>query len=108
MEAHQKKSKILQFFRQGEMNTLLKACHLGLEQALEVFKVCSMWLLAVQQTTIMQVQNVFSSSDVIQMQQYAQKEHQEILDLISCLSDETYSDTTSTVCTISLRSDPNK
>ncbi|KAJ6526167.1 hypothetical protein DFH09DRAFT_1286013 [Mycena vulgaris] len=39
VEAQQEKSRIMQFFRQGEMGILLKACHHGLEQALEVFGV---------------------------------------------------------------------
>ncbi|KAJ6552301.1 hypothetical protein DFH09DRAFT_1086079 [Mycena vulgaris] len=39
VEAQQEKSRIKQFFQQGEMSTLLKTCYLGLEEALEVFKV---------------------------------------------------------------------
>jgi hypothetical protein len=39
VEAQQDGSKIKYLFRQGEMNTLLKACHTGLDTALEVFKV---------------------------------------------------------------------
>jgi hypothetical protein len=39
VEAQQESSRIKQFFRQGEMNTLLKGCHVGLEEALKVFKV---------------------------------------------------------------------
>ncbi|KAJ6572539.1 hypothetical protein DFH09DRAFT_1277443 [Mycena vulgaris] len=38
-EAQQEKSRIKQFFRQGEMSTLLRGCNTGLAQALEVFKV---------------------------------------------------------------------
>ncbi|KAJ7019755.1 hypothetical protein C8F04DRAFT_1275899 [Mycena alexandri] len=37
--AHQKGNRIKQFFRQSEMNALLKDCHSGLDQAMEVFKV---------------------------------------------------------------------
>ncbi|KAJ7447707.1 hypothetical protein FB451DRAFT_1535937 [Mycena latifolia] len=66
VEAEQEKSKIKQFFRQGEMRTLLKACHTGLAQGLEVAAVLS---------------------DRTAMQQYAQKMHQEVLELISTLSD---------------------
>jgi hypothetical protein len=36
----QQGSKIKSFFRQGEINTLLKDCHSGLDQALQVFKAC--------------------------------------------------------------------
>ncbi|KAJ7448540.1 hypothetical protein FB451DRAFT_1187684 [Mycena latifolia] len=71
VEAEQEKSKIKQFFRQGEMKTLLKACHMGLEQAFEVFKV--------QGTTVLR--------DVAAMQQHAQKTHEEVLELISALSE---------------------
>ncbi|KAJ7482550.1 hypothetical protein FB451DRAFT_1393887 [Mycena latifolia] len=71
VEAEQEKSKIKQFFRQGEMRTLLKACHTGLEQALEVFKIEGAKVLR----------------DVIDMQEYAQKTHQEVLELISALSE---------------------
>ncbi|KAJ6572415.1 hypothetical protein DFH09DRAFT_1079622 [Mycena vulgaris] len=39
-EAKQEQSRIKQFFRQGEMTTLLESCRLGLEQALEMFKQC--------------------------------------------------------------------
>ncbi|KAJ7451287.1 hypothetical protein FB451DRAFT_1374359 [Mycena latifolia] len=51
------------------MRTLLKACHTGLAQGLEVFKVAAVL------------------SDRTAMQQYAQKMHQEVLELISTLSD---------------------
>jgi hypothetical protein len=39
VEAQQDKSKIKHFFRQGEMNTLLKDCKMGLQEGLDVFKV---------------------------------------------------------------------
>ncbi|KAJ6570844.1 hypothetical protein DFH09DRAFT_1079827 [Mycena vulgaris] len=80
VEAQQEKSRIMQFFRQGKMSTLLKGCHLGLEEALKAFK----------------VQNIYLSSDVAQMQDNAQKRHQEILEMISALSDGISSDKTST------------
>ncbi|KAJ6490549.1 hypothetical protein DFH09DRAFT_1377297, partial [Mycena vulgaris] len=79
VEAQQETSKIVQFFRQGEMSTLLKGCCLGLEEAFEAFK----------------VQRIHLSSDVTQMQEYAEKTHQEILEMISALSDGTRSDRTS-------------
>jgi hypothetical protein len=44
IEAQQEKSRIKQFFRQGEMSTLLKDCKNGLNQALEVFEVNLIWL----------------------------------------------------------------
>jgi hypothetical protein len=39
-EAQQDGSKIKYLFRQSEMNTLLKDCQSGLEEASEVLKVC--------------------------------------------------------------------
>ncbi|KAJ6580568.1 hypothetical protein DFH09DRAFT_1309885 [Mycena vulgaris] len=70
VEAQQEQSRIKQFFRQGEMNTLLKACNLGLDQALEVFK----------------VQGAHILGDITAMQEYAQKTHQEcvILQVLPC------------------------
>ncbi|KAJ6586328.1 hypothetical protein DFH09DRAFT_1432145 [Mycena vulgaris] len=81
VEAQQEKSRIMHFFRQGEMSVLLKGCHLGLEQALEVFK----------------VQDANLSRDVSNMQEYASKTHQEVLDLISSLLDGRSSDSASSI-----------
>ncbi|KAJ7482690.1 hypothetical protein FB451DRAFT_1442265 [Mycena latifolia] len=69
IEAEGEKSIIKQFFRQGEMRTLLKGCHTGLEQALEV-------------------EGVTVLSNVADMQQHAQRTHQEVLELISAVSEE--------------------
>ncbi|KAJ7482583.1 hypothetical protein FB451DRAFT_1442029 [Mycena latifolia] len=80
VEAEQEKSKIKQFFRQGEMRTLLKACHAGLEQALDVFK----------------IQDVTVLRNMADMQEHAQKMHQEVLELISSLS-EGFSDSGSSI-----------
>ncbi|KAJ7486532.1 P-loop containing nucleoside triphosphate hydrolase protein [Mycena latifolia] len=63
------------------MRTLLKACHTGLEQALEVFKV--------QGATVL--------SEVADMRQHAQKTHQEVLELISALSEEASSNSGSSI-----------
>ncbi|KAJ7482611.1 hypothetical protein FB451DRAFT_1442075 [Mycena latifolia] len=81
IEAEPEKSKIQQFFRQGEMRSLLKACHAGLEQALEIFKV--------QGGTVL--------SEVADMRQHAQKTHQEVLELISTLSEEASSNSGSSI-----------
>ncbi|KAJ7433649.1 hypothetical protein FB451DRAFT_1471936, partial [Mycena latifolia] len=81
VEAEQEKSKIKQFFRQGEMKTLLKACHTGLEQTLEVFKV--------QGATVL--------SEVADMRQHSQKTHQAVLELISALSEEASSKSGSSI-----------
>ncbi|KAJ7461948.1 hypothetical protein FB451DRAFT_1139985 [Mycena latifolia] len=71
IEAEQEKSRIKHFFRQGEMKTLLKACHTGLEQALEMFK----------------IQGAKVLSDMVEMQEHAQKTHKEVQELLSALSD---------------------
>jgi hypothetical protein len=39
VEAHQSSSKVKQFFRQGEMSTLLRNCKNGLKEGLDFFKV---------------------------------------------------------------------
>ncbi|KAJ7446584.1 hypothetical protein FB451DRAFT_1148432 [Mycena latifolia] len=91
VETQQEKSRIKQFFRRGEMTTLLKGCHLGLEQALEAFK----------------IQGVEVLTDVTEMQQNAKKTHQEVLDLISTLSDGGSSDGGSSVISRVLSSSQN-
>ncbi|KAJ6600281.1 P-loop containing nucleoside triphosphate hydrolase protein [Mycena vulgaris] len=76
VEAQQDKSKIRQFFRQGEMSKLLKACNMGLQEALDLFKVHNMNFL----------------NDIGGMKKFAQEKHQEVLALIDALSDGTASD----------------
>ncbi|KAJ7482600.1 P-loop containing nucleoside triphosphate hydrolase protein, partial [Mycena latifolia] len=63
------------------MRTLLKACHTGLEQAFEGFKV--------QSATVL--------SEVADMRQHAQKTHQEVLELISALSEDASSKSGSSI-----------
>ncbi|KAJ6563944.1 hypothetical protein B0H19DRAFT_1067550 [Mycena capillaripes] len=67
VEAQQERSRIKQFFRQGEMNALLKECNTELQQALDLFH------------------------------EYVQNRHREVLELISSLSDADSSDGTSTI-----------
>ncbi|KAJ7783997.1 hypothetical protein DFH07DRAFT_997497 [Mycena maculata] len=76
IEAQQDKSRIRRFFRQGEMSTLLRECNAGLQKALEVFTVGETSLI----------------SDIKDFQQYAEEKHQEVLQLIACLSDGASSD----------------
>jgi hypothetical protein len=40
VEAQQKGNKVKNFFRQGELGTLLKDCQAGLQQCFEFFQVC--------------------------------------------------------------------
>ncbi|KAJ7457771.1 hypothetical protein FB451DRAFT_1372421 [Mycena latifolia] len=81
VEAQQEKSKIKQFFRQGEMRALLRDCQMGLEHAFEVFK----------------IQGAILLSDMAEMQKHAQKMHEEVLEMISALSNGGTSDTGSTI-----------
>ncbi|KAJ7174995.1 hypothetical protein C8R43DRAFT_943269 [Mycena crocata] len=62
VEAQQDKIRIRQFFRQSELSTLFKACTSGLKDALHVFK------------------------------KYAEEKHQEVLQMIEALSENTTSD----------------
>ncbi|KAJ6540784.1 hypothetical protein DFH09DRAFT_1395812 [Mycena vulgaris] len=76
VEAQQDKSKIRRFFRQGEMGKLLKDCNMGLQEALDLFKVHKMNFL----------------NEIGDMQRFAEARHQEVLELISTFSDGTTSD----------------
>ncbi|KAJ6592261.1 hypothetical protein DFH09DRAFT_1073324 [Mycena vulgaris] len=76
VEAQQDKSKIRRFFRQGEMSKLLKDCNLGLQEALDHFK----------------LQDINLLSEVVVMQKFAEDRHKEILELIEAFSDGTASD----------------
>ncbi|KAJ7085619.1 hypothetical protein C8R43DRAFT_1174329 [Mycena crocata] len=82
VEAQQDKSKIRQFFRPGEVRTLLKACHTGLREALEGFKVL------VFNSVKDQVQDVNQHTTLMDIQRYAEDRHQEVLQLIEGLSDD--------------------
>ncbi|KAJ7148460.1 hypothetical protein C8R43DRAFT_952566 [Mycena crocata] len=76
VEAQQDKSKIRQFFRQGEMKILLKACTDGLQNALDVFK----------------VQHGSLPTEIADKNKYAEDRHQEVLRLIEALSDDSVSE----------------
>ncbi|KAJ7131299.1 hypothetical protein C8R44DRAFT_731537 [Mycena epipterygia] len=73
-------NKIKHFFRQSQMNTLLKECQAGLYQGLEVFKVKTA---------------VIVLADTMSIQKKTENMHQELLELISILSSETISDRSS-------------
>ncbi|KAJ6603330.1 hypothetical protein DFH09DRAFT_1068498 [Mycena vulgaris] len=82
VEAQQNGNKIKQFFRQAEMNTLLRKCRAGLQQAVDVFRIGAA-------PTIL--------SDITEMQQTTQDMHNELLELISMESDGINSDRSSSV-----------
>jgi hypothetical protein len=49
VEAQQKNGKVKNFFRQGEMSTLLKECKAGLQQGFDLFQVGDAFGLSVAQ-----------------------------------------------------------
>ncbi|KAJ7137053.1 hypothetical protein C8R44DRAFT_948811 [Mycena epipterygia] len=77
IEAQQDGNKIKHFFRQNEMNTLLRECHTGVQQALEVFKI---------ETGVILWGNIAS------IQKQTEDMHQQLLEVISNVSDGTTSD----------------
>jgi hypothetical protein len=87
IKAQQDRNKIKQLFCNSEMNTLLKDCHAGLNQALEVFKVwaicsCSCGRLI----TYLQINTgtaIFNNND---MRNTAEIMHKELLQLIPTIS----------------------
>ncbi|KAJ7018450.1 hypothetical protein C8F04DRAFT_1328146, partial [Mycena alexandri] len=80
VEGQQEGSKMKSLFRHSEMNTLLKDCQKGLHDAFTIFKVESRFDLL---------------SDISERQKNAENMHDELLELISGLSDETRSDASS-------------
>ncbi|KAJ6535861.1 hypothetical protein DFH09DRAFT_1402643 [Mycena vulgaris] len=72
------------FFRQGEMSKLLKECNLGLQEALDHFKV--KWF------DISYLQDINLLNEVGIMQKFAEDRHHEVLGLIDAFSDGTTSD----------------
>ncbi|KAJ7445334.1 hypothetical protein FB451DRAFT_1433443 [Mycena latifolia] len=82
VEAQQDGNKLKYFFRQSEMNQLLANCKTGLEQALDVFKVDGLASI---------------SADIVEMRNNAQKQHEQLLELISSLSDTATSEKSSSI-----------
>ncbi|KAJ7839687.1 hypothetical protein B0H14DRAFT_3697416 [Mycena olivaceomarginata] len=76
IEAHQKGSKIRAFFHKSESSVLLRECKIGLQQGLEFF----------------QTESAMISSSLADMKKDAQKRHQEVLDMIETLSENTVSE----------------
>ncbi|KAF7332974.1 ATPase-AAA-core domain-containing protein [Mycena venus] len=79
-ESQQEGNRIKQFFRQSEMNTLLKECRAGLQEALDMFKIDS---------------GAIVLDSVDEMKSKTETMHREILELISTLSDGTVSESSS-------------
>ncbi|KAJ7032087.1 P-loop containing nucleoside triphosphate hydrolase protein [Mycena alexandri] len=71
VEAQQSGSKVKKFFRQGELNALLKNCKAGLQQGLAFFQIRTA-------TDVL--------ADAREMQDQAQLRHQEVLNLVETMS----------------------
>ncbi|KAF7364632.1 hypothetical protein MVEN_00332500 [Mycena venus] len=82
LETQQDGNRIKNLFRTGELNTLLKECRAGLQQAMEVFKIES---------------GASISTDVSIMRKTTVQLHQELLEMIASLSDGSNSDNTSSI-----------
>ncbi|KAJ7135725.1 hypothetical protein C8R44DRAFT_848591 [Mycena epipterygia] len=84
VESQQDTNRIKHFFRQSEINTLLNDCRVGVQQALDVFKIESGMM-------------IFNS--MVEMRDQAENMHKEMLELISTFSDGTISDRASSIYT---------
>ncbi|KAJ7463812.1 hypothetical protein B0H11DRAFT_2052268 [Mycena galericulata] len=80
VEAQKDGSKIKYFFRQTEMASLLKHCHNGLQEAFQKFQIETSATLF---------------GNITEMQKKTEQMHGELLELISTLSDGTFSDRSS-------------
>ncbi|KAJ7796490.1 hypothetical protein B0H14DRAFT_3550792 [Mycena olivaceomarginata] len=72
VEAQQDRSKIKYLFHNNEMQNLLKDCHVGLDQAVQVFAINTRSAMA---------------NDIGEMKKTAKTMHEELLELIQTLSD---------------------
>ncbi|KAJ6558746.1 hypothetical protein DFH09DRAFT_1485780 [Mycena vulgaris] len=84
VEAQQDKSKIRHFFRRGEMSKLLKDCNMGLQEALDSFKV--KWF------ALPYLQDINLLTEVGVMQKIVEDRHEEVLELIDAFSEVSTSD----------------
>ncbi|KAJ7152196.1 hypothetical protein C8R43DRAFT_950807 [Mycena crocata] len=92
VEAQVDTNKIRQFFHQGELSTLLKGCDTGLQEALDLFKVNTLQDIYIWILNPMQLDDVNSLQSLVDMQKYAEDQHQEVLQMIEALSEDTTSD----------------
>ncbi|KAJ7854102.1 hypothetical protein B0H14DRAFT_3652247 [Mycena olivaceomarginata] len=81
VEAQQKGNKVKNFFRQGEMSTLLKDCQAGLQQSFDFF----------------QIEGPRTLPDIAEMRKDAERRHHEVLDMIEKLSEATASERASMI-----------
>ncbi|KAJ6561199.1 hypothetical protein DFH09DRAFT_1279421 [Mycena vulgaris] len=83
VDIQQEGNKIKHFFRQSEMNMLLRDCRAGLQQALEIFKVDA---------------GAATLESIDEMKRKTESIHKELLELIATLSDGTASDRSLSIC----------
>ncbi|KAF7362531.1 ATPase-AAA-core domain-containing protein [Mycena venus] len=100
VEAQHESGRIKRFFRQGEMSILLKECYLGLDQALDSFKVVSSSYRRGVTDTSLQIHGVDFLTELANIDQDAQGQHEAVLELIATFSDSQYSDRGSSFNTI--------
>ncbi|KAJ7779595.1 hypothetical protein B0H16DRAFT_1829544 [Mycena metata] len=77
VEAQQSGSKVKRFFRQGELNALLKDSKEGLQQGLDFFQATH---------NVVQLKTADIIADAMEMQEQAHTRHQEVLDMIEAVS----------------------
>jgi hypothetical protein len=100
VEAQHDGNLLKHFFRRSEINTLLKDCQAGLQKAQTVFKVCFTSFIYWESKRLHMRQIKSGATlllDLAEMEKDTQKMHQELLELISSLSDCTISDEASSV-----------
>ncbi|KAJ7697764.1 hypothetical protein B0H16DRAFT_1706165 [Mycena metata] len=88
IEAQQSGSKVKKFFRQGELNGLLKDCKTGLQEGIKFFQIDS------PTEGSLQIRSSDIMSTAREIEEQAQIRHQEVLNIIETLSS---SDSASTV-----------
>ncbi|KAJ7020335.1 hypothetical protein C8F04DRAFT_1242049 [Mycena alexandri] len=94
VEAQQSGSKIKKFFRQGELNALLKDCKAGLQEGSAFFQAGPSIPTGCQLTMVKVRTTIDVLADVREMQDQAHLRHQEVLNIIETMSS---SDSTSVI-----------
>ncbi|KAF7345773.1 hypothetical protein MVEN_01597900 [Mycena venus] len=82
VELQQEGNKIMHFLRQNKMAMLLNNCYAELQHAAEVFKIET---------------GVSTLNNIVEMHKKSENIHKELLELISTMSDDTHSDSFSSI-----------
>ncbi|KAJ7708573.1 hypothetical protein B0H16DRAFT_1901158 [Mycena metata] len=88
IEAQQSGSKVKKFFRQGELNGLLKDCKKGLQEGIKFFQVDTLHIQQIDTPTQpgWQIKPSDIMSTAREMEEQAQIRHQEVLNAIETIS----------------------